>query len=96
MALPSDRRVLAVLLLAVVMTLAVGGFVLLPAAPAEASCSGFIECWPGDVGIRDTSYCCCEGRKLRERSVCSSNCRFEVWHDYDCGGGGCNPSGFCA
>ncbi len=97
MAFHTNKRSLLALVVALACTLGMVGLTLAPAPQTEAAgCSGFVPCFPGDYGFRTTSYCCCSGKKLRQRHDCTSNCTWGPWYDYDCGGSSCNPSGVCA
>jgi hypothetical protein len=96
MAFKTSSGSLAALLVALACTLGLVALTLVPAQDAMASCSGITQCIPGDYGIQNTQYCCCSGKKLRQRRDCTSNCTWGNWYDYDCGGPGCSPHGFCA
>jgi len=96
MAFKTKKSSLLALLVALACTLGMVGLTLAPAQQALASCSGIVECLPGEQGIRNSSYCCCVGKKLRQKSTCTSNCTWGPWTDLDCNGSSCTPHGICA
>ena len=71
-----------------VFTLAAAVFTLAPAT-ADAGCTGFVPCSPGDISITNTGNCC-NGKEIRTIRYGTSNCEWGSPSFYDCGGPSCS------